>query len=86
MAKITIQYLDERVIDQPKTAAVARAAREQAGITMERMAKELGITQPQVSYLENGKRNWTAATFTKFAAALERITQKKNKPDEKNNG
>lgn len=38
---------------------LARSKREEKGLSQEKIAIVLGVSVPQVSYLENGKRAWS---------------------------
>ncbi len=44
--------------------------RERAGMSVRRLAKEMGFSAPFVSDLELGRRNWTASNFDKAKAIL----------------
>lgn len=44
--------------------------REKAGLTQEEFAKQVGITRPSVSLIEQGKRKVSVAEFVKFCGAL----------------
>lgn len=62
-------YTNERVIDQPATANAARKLRKASGASMTAIAKEMGISQSQIYYLESAKRKWTEKTFKQYAEA-----------------
>jgi DNA-binding XRE family transcriptional regulator len=52
-------------------AAMLRAARESAGLSLADMAERTGMTKPALSRLETGEReNPTIATLGRYAAAL----------------
>jgi DNA-binding Xre family transcriptional regulator len=40
------------------------------GITTTELGKRVGISQAQVSRLQNGKQGWRSSTLRRFAAAL----------------
>jgi transcriptional regulator with XRE-family HTH domain len=46
------------------------ALREKQGITTTELAKRVGISQAQISRLENGKQGFRSSTLTKIAKAL----------------
>jgi transcriptional regulator with XRE-family HTH domain len=46
------------------------ALRQKQGITTTELAKRVGISQAQISRLENGKQGFRSATLTKIAKAL----------------
>ncbi len=74
--KLEIKYLDEKVIDQMATSNAARAARIKARISLAEIAKGMGLSISQVSFLENNKRNWTAESFASYSAAIQKIKSK----------
>ena len=47
-----------------------RALREKAGMSVRRLANEMGFSAPFMSDLERGRRNWTEAHFNKAVDIL----------------
>ena len=45
--------------------------REQQGLTTTELAKRVGISQAQISRLENGKQGFRSATLARIASALD---------------
>jgi len=66
-----IRYRKERYIDHRATGAAAKADREKAGIKMVVMARRLEMSQPYLSDLEAGKRNWSEYLVKRFNDVLE---------------
>ena len=57
-----------------------RAAFDESGMTVYRLAKDSGVPQPVVSRFINGKRGITLATASKLVAVLGlELIQKENK-------
>jgi DNA-binding XRE family transcriptional regulator len=64
-------------------AAVLRAARESAGLSLADMADRTGMTKPALSRLETGEReNPTIATLGRYAAALGKRVRLELVPDD----
>lgn len=60
-------------INHVATGKAVRAYRESLGVTQLCVAQNMGKNyQTQVSFLEAGKRNWTAARLATVVAAIER--------------
>lgn len=56
-----------------------RAAFKQSGLTIYRLAKDSGVSQPVVSRFVNGKRGITLATASKLVETLKlEVTAKKS--------
>jgi transcriptional regulator with XRE-family HTH domain len=47
-----------------------RRARLSAGLTQQQLAKQIGISQPYLSFLENGERRFNEETLEKIGRAL----------------
>ena len=50
--------------------ARVRAAREERGMTTTGLARRVGISQPQISRLENGLQGFRSGTLLRIARAL----------------
>ena len=50
--------------------ALVSKLREQQGLTTTALAKRVGISQAQISRLENGKQGFRSSTLRKIASAL----------------
>jgi DNA-binding XRE family transcriptional regulator len=48
-----------------------RAARQEAGLTQQRLAEETGIGQAEISKIENGDANATIETLARLGATLQ---------------
>ena len=57
-------------IDHLEAGKRIRAMREQAGMSVRRLAKEMGFSAPFVSDLELGRRNWTVENFNRAKEIL----------------
>ena len=49
--------------------------RQELGLTQEAVAARLGVSAPNITYLEHGQRNVTVQTLCKVAEALETTVQ-----------
>ena len=47
-----------------------RQIRKEKRMTLRELSKELGVSQPQLSRLENGLQGWRGATLRKLARAV----------------
>lgn len=70
------------VIDQALTGYSARRLREHAKLSLRKVAKEMGISAPFLSDLENGKRNWTRTKAVQFQDAVDRLVKKRKETHE----
>lgn len=70
------------VIDQALTGYSARRLREFAQLSLRKVAKEMGISAPFLSDLENGKRNWTRTKAVQFQDAVDRLVKKRKETHE----
>jgi len=52
-------------IDHIEAGRRIRDLREKSGMSLRRLAKEMGFTPPFISDLERGRRNWTPENFNK---------------------
>lgn len=57
-------------IDQEEAAKTIRGLREKAGMSIRRLAAELGFSAAFVSDMELGRRNWSAKSFTRAIDAI----------------
>ena len=73
---IEMTFTEERMIDQKATAASARKLRAACGCSRSEIADEMGISQPQLFYLETNKRKWTQKYFSDFSAACTKLNKK----------
>lgn len=51
--------------------ATVRARRHELGMTSTQLGKKVGISQAQISRLENGQQGFRSGTLVKIAKALE---------------
>lgn len=58
------------VVDHIKAGAYIRKTRTTAGMSLRRLAKEMGFTAPFVSDLERGRRSWSEKNFDKAQIAI----------------
>jgi len=67
---LTLKFIPR--IDHVATGKAVRAYRESLGVTQLCVAQNMGKNyQTQVSFLEGGKRNWTAARLAQVLAAID---------------
>lgn len=58
------------VIKPKDIGATARMLRTELGISATALAKKVGISQPQITRLENGQHGFRSGTLVKLARAL----------------
>jgi len=58
------------VIDHERTGKEVRKERIKCGVSLRRVAKQMGLSPSFVSDLERGRRNWTSKRFHQYADAL----------------
>ncbi|MGE3856355.1 MAG: helix-turn-helix transcriptional regulator [Dehalococcoidia bacterium] len=63
--------VDTRRSVQPAVGRRLRASRERRGVSQQRLADLIGITQAALSNYETGKRDLPLATFVRLASALD---------------
>jgi transcriptional regulator with XRE-family HTH domain len=56
--------------ERENIGAHVRRARLSAGLTQQQLAKQIGISQPYLSFLENGERRFNAEVLEKIGRAL----------------
>jgi transcriptional regulator with XRE-family HTH domain len=54
-----------------EVARLLRNERIRQGVSMDRLARKSGLSQPMISYVERGLRNPTLDTLLRIAAALD---------------
>lgn len=52
--------------DARKFQKIIKAERERLGISQTELAKEIGVSQPHLSYIESGRRELTRNRFEKI--------------------
>jgi transcriptional regulator with XRE-family HTH domain len=57
-------------LPQPFIAAVIRLLRQNAGLSQEELALEIGMHASEISHLESGRRNPTLGTLQRLADGL----------------
>lgn len=55
--------IPSKEINHAEAGRIIRQRREKSGMSLRRLAKEMGYSAPFVSDLELGRRNWTEETF-----------------------
>jgi len=68
--KVKVPTETVQQIDQLEAAKTIRDMREKAGMSLRRLAKELGFSAAFVSDMELNRRNWSPKNFTLAIEAI----------------
>lgn len=69
--KLPTVEVRSKEINHAECGKLIRAKREKLGMSLRRLAKEMGVTAPFLSDLELGRRNWKVERFNKAVEVLE---------------
>ncbi len=58
-------------VDRKQIGLLVKSLREKRGLTTNALADRIGISQAQISRLENGKQGFRSSTLAKIANALD---------------
>lgn len=72
-----IKYVKTLVIQHDETGKEARLQRTKRGVSLRRLAKEMGITPSYLSDLELGRRHWNMDRIRLFEKTLEKLEIRK---------
>jgi transcriptional regulator with XRE-family HTH domain len=64
------------VVDDRATGEDARKYRENKGVSLRSVAKQMGISAPYLSDLELGRRNWSQTLLVRFKDAVQALTDR----------
>lgn len=73
------KYVNKKVIDPIATGEIARKARHKVGLSLRKVARKMKVSEPFLSDLERGRRNWLERHLTLFWDALESCGNTKSK-------
>jgi len=68
--QVLVERVEDRSVEDSIGFAVSRE-RESQGLTTTQLAKKVGISQAQISRLENGKQGFRSGTLERVAKALD---------------
>ncbi len=60
-------------IDHQETGRRCRVLREEAGLSLRKVAELMGLSPPYLSDIERGRRNWSAVLLQQYNNALQGI-------------